>query len=515
MEPQLYHQSRPSADGNFAAVGARYGCSAPLPGRMTEQRQIKGAFQGRLNFQISTRDVYSFTQFLADTFFIVLLAIATGIAYREISHGGTGPIFDFAFTGLTVALLFAAIGRLMAGQRVATLTTSFDRVRDAAQAWTVAFAALVFVLFALKAGSQFSRGAMFSFYLLGVPLVALWRVFTPVAITPLAKKAERSRDCIVLGDSADPFLEKFVSELQANGHPAPKVLTFQAACIVDLWKQELKSLVLRVTEAAHDLSPGEIYVCAGSISSDRLTAIGRVLSIIPRAIYVVPDAQTASLVRCKPASVGAHIALEVRREPMKRLQRVVKRILDLTIAGTAAITLLPLFAIVALAIKLDSPGPVFFRQTRNGYRGRPFKIFKFRSMCVLQDGADAARQASRSDPRITRMGRVLRKSSIDELPQLLNVLRGEMSLVGPRPHPIALDEIYSRMLENYAVRQHVKPGLTGWAQVNGLRGETATIDLMNRRIEFDLWYAVNASILLDVEILVRTAIEVCRQRNAY
>jgi exopolysaccharide biosynthesis polyprenyl glycosylphosphotransferase len=245
-----------------------------------------------------------------------------------------------------------------------------------------------------------------------------------------------------------------------------------------------------------------------------LAALSRALSILPRAIFVVPDAQTASLVRCKPTSVGKYVALETRREPLDIVQRSLKRLLDLLIASMAIVLLAPLFALVAIAIKLDSRGPVLFRQTRNGYRGKPFKIFKFRSMHVLEDGP-VIHQARRDDARITRLGRILRKSSVDELPQLVNVLLGDMSLVGPRPHAQAHDELYARTIENYEVRQHVKPGLTGWAQVNGLRGETATLDAMWRRIEFDLWYAVNASVLLDLEILLRTAIEVCRRRNAY
>ena len=135
-------------------------------------------------------------------------------------------------------------------------------------------------------------------------------------------------------------------------------------------------------------------------------------------------------------------------------------------------------------------------------------------MCVLEDG-DSVTQASRDDQRVTRVGRWLRKSSFDELPQLLNILRGEMSLVGPRPHAVAHDELYAKLIENYELRQHVKPGVTGWAQVNGLRGETPTVDLMFRRIEFDLWYAANSSVMLDLQILVRTLFTVLRQDNAY
>jgi lipopolysaccharide/colanic/teichoic acid biosynthesis glycosyltransferase len=145
---------------------------------------------------------------------------------------------------------------------------------------------------------------------------------------------------------------------------------------------------------------------------------------------------------------------------------------------------------VALAVRLDSRGPILFRQNRNGFNGRPFRIYKFRSMTVMEDGA-VVTQAKRDDARVTRVGRFLRRSSLDELPQLLNVLKGDMSLVGPRPHALAHDDHYSGLLAEYAFRHHVKPGITGWAQVNGFRGETPTIDLMKRRIDLDLQYIAN------------------------
>jgi undecaprenyl-phosphate galactose phosphotransferase/putative colanic acid biosynthesis UDP-glucose lipid carrier transferase len=170
--------------------------------------------------------------------------------------------------------------------------------------------------------------------------------------------------------------------------------------------------------------------------------------------------------------------------------------------------------VAAVTVKLDSPGPVLFRQRRNGFNVHPFVIFKFRTMNVLEDGGNVV-QAKRHDPRVTRVGRVLRHSSIDELPQLFNVLRGEMSLVGPRPHALAHDTQYGRLLFDYAFRQHMKPGITGWAQVHGYRGETAGIDQMRRRIDCDLWYINNWSLILDLQILCRTCIEVARQRNAY
>jgi lipopolysaccharide/colanic/teichoic acid biosynthesis glycosyltransferase len=164
---------------------------------------------------------------------------------------------------------------------------------------------------------------------------------------------------------------------------------------------------------------------------------------------------------------------------------------------------------------MNSRGPVFFRQVRLGYRGRPFNILKFRTMTVLESDCANIDQAGKNDPRTTQVGRWLRKTSVDELPQLWNVLKGEMTLIGPRPHARSHDELYAKEIENYELRQHVKPGITGWAQVHGLRGETKTIDLMYRRIEHDLWYVTNCSLILDAQILVRTVFEVIRQRNAY
>ena len=200
--------------------------------------------------------------------------------------------------------------------------------------------------------------------------------------------------------------------------------------------------------------------------------------------------------------------------PRARDWAACKRALDLGIAIPLLFLLAPVLVGIALWVWLDSPGPVLFRQRRLGLNGRPFHIFKFRTMTVLEDG-DRIVQAHRNDARITRVGAILRKTSLDELPQLINVIKGEMSLVGPRPHALAHDRLYATVIRNYQQRQQVKPGITGWAQVNGFRGETPTVEAMMRRIEFDLWYANNHSIALDFQILLRTARVVLVQRNAY
>ncbi len=191
-----------------------------------------------------------------------------------------------------------------------------------------------------------------------------------------------------------------------------------------------------------------------------------------------------------------------------------KRALDLAAAIPALVFVLPLFLVVAALIRLDSKGPVFFRQTRVGLGGKTFEIFKFRTMRVLENGATVP-QATKDDPRVTRIGRFLRRSSLDELPQLFNVILGDMSLVGPRPHARAHDDYYAPLIENYVARRSVKPGLTGWAQIHGLRGETPTVAIMKTRIDHDLWYAAHAGFALDLKILLATPFEVFRSRNAH
>jgi putative colanic acid biosynthesis UDP-glucose lipid carrier transferase len=214
------------------------------------------------------------------------------------------------------------------------------------------------------------------------------------------------------------------------------------------------------------------------------------------------------------SAIGNATVIELQRAPLNSFERSVKRAIDIVLAGTALIALMPLLTLVAIAIKLDSPGRVIFRQTRHGFNGKPFNILKFRTMTVLEDG-DSVKQTVRLDKRVTRVGLWLRRTSIDELPQLINVLNGEMSLVGPRPHAAAHDNYFDQVIANYAFRQRMKPGITGCAQVNGSRGETPTVDAMQRRVQLDIWYIENWSFQLDLVIMFRTIIEIVRGRNAY
>ena len=195
-------------------------------------------------------------------------------------------------------------------------------------------------------------------------------------------------------------------------------------------------------------------------------------------------------------------------------QSLGKRLLDVIVAFTALVLLSPAFLVIALAVRMDSPGPILFRQRRTGLNGQVFRILKFRSMSVVEDG-DAVRHAVSDDPRVTRVGDFLRKSSLDEMPQLINVILGDMSLVGPRPHALAHDAHYGSLLPQYGLRFAVRPGLTGLAQVQGLRGEIRQLDCMAQRVDADVEYVRTWSVLRDVAILLRTVPMILKRVNAY
>ena len=215
-----------------------------------------------------------------------------------------------------------------------------------------------------------------------------------------------------------------------------------------------------------------------------------------------------------PFAFARTSSIEVSDIRCDRTQLFLKRALDLALALPLLVFLAPALLAIAIVVRFDSSGPALFRQTRLGRGGKPFQILKFRTMSVLEDG-DNVTQARKNDVRFTRVGCWLRRTSLDELPQLFNVISGEMSLVGPRPHAIAHDRLYGTLIENYQLRQLVKPGVTGWAQVNGARGETPAVEDMRKRVVLDVWYARHASLALDLRILARTPLEVLSQRNAH
>ena len=236
------------------------------------------------------------------------------------------------------------------------------------------------------------------------------------------------------------------------------------------------------------------------------------------AVAVVRGHQGPRNTPAQPAATSSRSLLPIAlRRPIHVAPEAIgvtqQELVDRILAAMSLVLLMPFLAVIIVAIRLESAGPAFFLQTRVGFNGRPFKIFKFRTMSTLDDGPVIV-QATRNVSRITHLGALLRKLSIDELPQLINVLRGDMSLVGPRPHALAHDNEYDRLIATYAIRHKMKPGITGWAQINGFRGETPEIGMMMRRVESDLWYIESWSPWLDIRIMLLTVIRVLQSENA-
>ncbi len=232
------------------------------------------------------------------------------------------------------------------------------------------------------------------------------------------------------------------------------------------------------------------------------------------SVYFLPDIYVFDLVQARFDNFAGMPVIAICESPFTGIDSLLKRASDIVLAALIQLMLTPLMIVIALAVKLTSPGPIIFRQRRYGLYGEEIIVYKFRSMTVAEDGAKVV-QAKKNDQRVTRIGGFLRRSSLDELPQFINVLQGRMSIVGPRPHAVAHNEQYRKLIKGYMLRHKVKPGITGWAQVNGLRGETETLDKMEARIQYDLDYLRNWSIWLDVWIIVRTALVVIKRENAH
>jgi putative colanic acid biosynthesis UDP-glucose lipid carrier transferase len=256
-----------------------------------------------------------------------------------------------------------------------------------------------------------------------------------------------------------------------------------------------------------------IYVCLPISRHLRVRQLINALGDTTASIYFVPDLSAFDLMQARFGEIRGMPFVAVRETPFCGMAGVLKRASDLVIATAALPLVLPLSAAIAILVRRSSPGPVLFRQRRYGLDGREFTVYKFRTMTVCEDGE--VFQATRDDPRVTRIGRWLRRMSLDELPQLLNVFAGSMSLVGPRPHAVAHNEYYRNLVSGYMLRHKVRPGITGLAQVNGLRGETREVEKMRQRVRYDLEYLKHWSLGLDIRILIKTVRIVLTDRSAY
>ncbi|MCA1495212.1 undecaprenyl-phosphate glucose phosphotransferase [Bradyrhizobium sp. NBAIM03] len=453
---------------------------------------------------------------VVDAALIVVSGIGCAVGYHVVTAGTLGKADVYAAASVLVAINFVLLTIVQQGYRLKTVTHLPRTFRMTLATWTGLFGALLAIAFTMKVSDEFSRGTTISFYLVGLAALLAWKIVAARwTAHALRTGAFANGRALLVAEFGLATSSNAVEDLGQHGYRLMRVMEIPARELAS--PLLLSSLAPRFEELinyAREHRIEHVFLLINWSRQHAIDSILDVLKILPLPVHLVPDPNTARFLRYPLVGTGNTFTAELRRAPLTWRERALKRALDLAGASLALFVFAPVMLVTAVLIKLTSPGPVFFRQTRHGFGGRAFRIFKFRTMRVLEDGP-TIQQAQKNDPRVTPIGKWLRKTSIDELPQLLNVLKGDMSLVGPRPHAAAHNTEYEQIIGNYAFRHHVKPGITGWAQVNGYRGETRTLDLMQKRVEYDLWYINNWSLWLDVSIIIKTAFISFGQARAY
>jgi Undecaprenyl-phosphate glucose phosphotransferase len=428
--------------------------------------------------------------------------------YNNIPDAFEGEFSHTVAAAIFVAILFVAAMRVQKLYSPTRLMVWDDQARSVLGAWCGAFLILASGVFSWGVSHDLSRGDVLLFWATGVVALlghrAAWRFALPRALESGALRG-RTIVSVTCEESVPP---EFTENLTRHGYHA--VAHFHISDSGAGADEVIESVISLCRTS--DIEEVMLFVDPERMSNVRWMA--RRLRVLPLPVTLVPFGTLALLFQRSRSDIGDTVAIELQRAALSPTEQAIKRGIDIVLSLLGLIVLSPILLAAAIAIRLDSPGPALFRQTRHGFNGRPFRIYKFRTMTVMENG-DIVQQAQKSDKRVTRVGRWLRRYSIDELPQLLNVFIGHMSLVGPRPHASAHERHFASVIEKYAFRHHVKSGITGWAQVHGARGETDTLDKMQRRVELDVWYINNWSIWLDFSVMIRTVLVVFTGANAH
>ena len=382
-----------------------------------------------------------------------------------------------------------------------------------------AFLILIAVGYLLKDAHYYSRGWLMMWFLMSLVLIVVRHHITIFAARRLIEQGYFLRNVAIYG--AGRLGHRLSEFLSQNDYGLNVVGLFDDQDLSPRRNGKSECSVLGGLDDLVTLSRGfsiDRIILAVPASSDanveRISNIMAHLTQLPNEVYLCTDFASFNLRYPRVSYVGPLGLLELQSKPLGDWNRVSKTAVDYVGSILALIFLAPLFALVAIAIKLDSRGPVFFHQRRHGFNHEIINVLKFRTMTVMEDG-EIFQQARRNDHRVTRVGKFLRRTSIDELPQFWNALRGEMSIVGPRPHAVAHNDQFFTVFQDYATRHKVKPGITGWAQINGCRGETDTEEKMRKRVDLDLQYIKDWTIWLDFSIIIRTAYTVLKGTNAH
>jgi Undecaprenyl-phosphate glucose phosphotransferase len=458
------------------------------------------------------RGMFSLLAGASDTAAIIVTALVVGWAYHLVALGERPDIDNLVQIG-AVIVLFTLVPNVMRHEYAIGNFLEFrGHVRRSFQLWNLAFLAAIVLGFLTKTSMIFSRGTVVLLYAGGFVALVAGR-YLLVRLVQIASKTGTitARRIFLVG------YEDEIMAFAMRHQPWNMGMDITGFAIIpkgdDATHGAVQEAINEAVLSARTSAPDDIFVLISWNQRELVEAAIDGFMTIPASIHLGAEPLLERFSDVRIARVGTVASVQVVRKPMGSMEIAVKRVFDMVVGSIALMLLVPLFVAIGIAIRLDSRGPVFFMQRRHGFNQGAFRIAKFRTMFTMDDG-DVVRQASANDARITRVGRFLRRWNFDELPQLWNVVKGDMSLVGPRPHALAHDHVFERRIAQYARRHNVKPGITGWAQVNGFRGETSTDDKMRLRVEHDLAYIDNWSIWFDISIILQTVFSRKAYRNA-
>lgn len=447
------------------------------------------------------------------------VALAAYLASTSYEYTVYGPFEQAAHVYPALALATLVVGVSFALHQFAAIQRQPLHVLlwNGMGAVALSFSFFLSMIFLLKITEQYSRAAfIFQIVAVSFSVCAVRTGFYFWLHSSIRSGLIEARKIVLIGDKK--YWSQFTDLVKATGIRSVASLPFphhrsskpgrDSATLIDL------KAARHLIDFCRSVHPDDIVILSSQEELPAAPELARLLSEVPVNVHIVPFGTINVFGTSRIAELGDLKTLQVSRPPLSSLELALKRAFDIVVAIMALILLAPLFLIVAVAIKLDSHGPIFFWQKRHGYNNTTIDVVKFRTMTVLEDG-DSFVQVRRKDSRITHVGRILRRTNIDELPQLLNVLIGNMSIVGPRPHATAHNQMFEGRILPFSRRHNIKPGITGWAQVNGHRGETDTLEKMQRRVEHDLYYIDNWSFLLDLKIILLTLFSKKSYLNAY
>lgn len=436
-------------------------------------------------------------------FFIVLTAGFLAHYYRFGSLDMTGRYNSATVLTAIVVVLCLGMGGVYGSQRGYAFLRQFSVLLAG---WFAAAGIMLSLTFFLKVSENYSRIWFSTMLVAGGGLSLLLRVVVFLLLRRL-RASGMNLKTVLLVDSGGSSASQ-LSNGKALDEYGFKVIHNLPFKLDEDW---LSNLVAKVDE----LGVHEVWLCLPLSEGGGIRSIMYALRHHTVAVRFIPEWDDIPLLNHKVSHIAGFYSLDLSCSPMDGPPRLLKRLEDLVLGLVISLLIAPVCILIAIAIKCTSAGPVLFKQYRTGINGKSFKVYKFRSMVVHRENAGSVTQATKNDTRITRVGAFLRRTSLDELPQFFNVLQGRMSIVGPRPHALSHNEYYKDLVESYMQRHKVKPGITGWAQVSGYRGETDTLEKMQKRVEYDLWYIDNWSLWLDLKIIFMTIFKGFINKNAY